>query len=337
MRHPTPARSSCSFNLCAPDHGEAVAWSAPANCHEAAASEGAATKVLTGIGVAPGHHGEILQGTFANSEGRLIRGLVSLPFPHLQSIAWTVIGEDNEIAVDPPRKSKVAYAVDLMLQRVSGLARRGVAVRVLSSIPEGVGLGSSTADIVAALRSVSAALQTLLSPEQQLAIAVEAEAASDGVMFAGAARMVAQREGRVLEVLPGRLPAMGLISVNSDPERPVDTLDLAPARYDDRELSEFQRLRARLRIAVERRDLAAIARIATVSATINQRHLPQRQFEEIVRLGRNHGALGVQVAHSGRMIGLILPPNLDRIDCRVSELCQRLTELELLPTFYSRL
>lgn len=289
-----------------------------------------------GIGVAPGHHGEILQGVFHGREGRKHRGLVTLPFPMLQSIGWASRLPHNGIAIDPPAKSKAASAVGTLLARYGHDDRKGVAVRVRSSIPERYGLGSSTADIVAALRCVSDTLGLLLSPEEELAIAVSAEAASDGIMFVDRAYLVAHREGRVLEGFADTLPPLGLMSVNNDPDNPVETLGFTPARYEDAEIEEFGRLRRRLRNAIEAGDLCALAEVASCSAAMNERHLPQPHFEDIRFLARRCGAHGLQVAHSGRMIGIIFPPDLEANDRRVLMVAGGLRELGLLPTFYTR-
>lgn len=285
---------------------------------------------------APAHHGEVLQGVFLDADGRKRRGLVSLIFPQLRSVAWArrTSGADVEIS---PEKSKAAAAVRLLLERFGARGAFGISLRVKSRIPEGFGLGSSTADVVAALRSVSALLGRGLAPEDELSLAVRAEGASDGAMFHGGACLIAHREGRVIERFGRPLPSMGLISVNAAPERPVDTLALAPARYDAAEIASFGRLRAALRRAIEKSDLAALAGVATMSAEINEKRLAQPRFADIKLLARSAGALGLQVAHSGRMIGLVLPPGLAPGDARVRALLGGLRELGLAPEFHPAL
>ncbi len=43
--------------------------------------ESTATRTRIGVGFAQGHHGELLQGMFADATGRLRRALVTLPAP----------------------------------------------------------------------------------------------------------------------------------------------------------------------------------------------------------------------------------------------------------------
>jgi uncharacterized protein involved in propanediol utilization len=45
--------------------------------------------------------------------------------------------------------------------------------------------------------------------------------------------------------------------------------------------------------------------VATESATLNQRFVSLRGFREIVALADEFGALGVQIAHSGTVAGIL--------------------------------
>jgi uncharacterized protein involved in propanediol utilization len=46
-----------------------------------------------------------------------------------------------------------------------------------------------------------------------------------------------------------------------------------------------------------------------LSATISQRHLPKRRFDAVLALAKEHGACGIQVAHSGTLSGVLLDGN----------------------------
>jgi uncharacterized protein involved in propanediol utilization len=51
-----------------------------------------------------------------------------------------------------------------------------------------------------------------------------------------------------------------------------------------------------------------LGRVATISASISQRHLPKPHWDNVLQLAEEHGALGVQVAHSGTLFGILLDP-----------------------------
>jgi uncharacterized protein involved in propanediol utilization len=128
----------------------------------------------------------------------------------------------------------------------------------------------------------------------------------DPIMFDREVVLFAQREGRVLEAFGSWIPPYVVVSVDTDVgTNGVDTLSLPPPQYTDAELEVFDGLVARARAAFEQRDVAGIATVATESATLNQRLVALRGFREIVALAGEFGALGVQIAHSGTVAGIL--------------------------------
>ncbi|MCL4370755.1 MAG: hypothetical protein M1380_07580, partial [Chloroflexi bacterium] len=55
-----------------------------------------------------------------------------------------------------------------------------------------------------------------------------------------------------------------------------------------------------------------VGQAATLSARINQRLLPKSELERVIRLGEEHGALGVCAAHSGTLLGVLFSPENER-------------------------
>ncbi|MGL3111829.1 GHMP family kinase ATP-binding protein [Bradyrhizobium sp. BR 1432] len=144
-------------------------------------------------GVGVGHHGEILQGAFRDAAGQIHRGLVTLPCSRFNCVAWAAPRSEPSVDVDPPDKSKVRRAIALLLSQI-GAHALGLSIRLRSNIPVGYGLGSSTADIVAALKAAAAVLSIRLTPANLLKLCVTAEEASDGTMFTSRAVLAAHRK-----------------------------------------------------------------------------------------------------------------------------------------------
>jgi len=251
------------------------------------------------------HHGELLQGVFEGADGRLHRGLVTLPLPSLRARATFWPRRLGAIATRPARRSKAARAAALALAHL-GFSGHGGELTLESEIPLGHGYGSSTADVIATLRAVAAAAGTSLRRATTARLAAAAEGASDAIAYGTQAVLFAQREGRMLELLGAELPPLVVVSLVSGQERAVDTLALAPARYDSGEIEFFRALRGLLRCAVERQDPWLLGRVATASARIGQRHLPKPRFEHALGLAREHGTCGLQVSHSGSLMGILL-------------------------------
>lgn len=288
---------------------------------------------MRGSGFAIGHHGEILQGVFRDEDNRLHRGLVTLPFPPRYSIAVAEPIDGIEVLVSPKHKTKSREAARLVLDE-NGYSGMGIKLTLNSNIQEGFGLGSSTTDVVATIRATASLLGLQLKVSTIFRLAVRAEAASDGTMFTGNPRLVCPREGTVLERFERRIPEFSLISVNVAPNRPVDTLAHPPNRYTGDEIKEFGELRKLLRRALENGSLGDLGEIATRSAVINQRYLPQPHFHSLLELSQSTSAFGLQVAHSGRMVGMFLDPRLEKEDKSVEHIQRELLRLNLFSEFF---
>lgn len=257
-----------------------------------------------GRGRTRGHHGEILQGAFEQPDGTLIRGLVSHTTPLFKSTAVFTPGPPGPVLVEPEWKRKALRAAELALHRFGG--RCGGKLKISSNMVPRWGLGSSTSDVVSAVRAVAHALGRTVSPEIIARIAVESETACDSTMFGERAVLFAQRRGIVIEDLGRRLPAVHTLGFNTDPSGwGVDTLQYPPARYNWAEIEAFRPLLGLLRHAVRRQDPQALGQVASASARINQRFLPKPRFDEIERITERCGGVGVQVAHSGSIVGIL--------------------------------
>jgi uncharacterized protein involved in propanediol utilization len=137
---------------------------------------------------------------------------------------------------------------------------------------------------------------------------VAAEGASDAT-FWDQPVLFAQRQGHVIEDYKSPLPPMEVLAFHTAPDGTgIDTLALPVPRYGVEEIERFERLRTLLRVALARSDVRGVAAVATGSARINQRHLPQPGFDQVTAIAQRVGASGVQVAHSGEVGGLLFEP-----------------------------
>ncbi|MGN6146259.1 MAG: GHMP family kinase ATP-binding protein [Mesorhizobium sp.] len=279
---------------------------------------------LSGAATAIAHHGELVQGVFHDDDGQLHRGLVTLPLTKLRSSATFTRTESSALTTDPASKSKAAAAARLALKHLGG--NLGGILSIRSAIAAGHGYGSSTADVVAAIRAVAAAHDVHLTPTRIAMLAVAAEQASDAIAFDDQAVLFAQREGRVLENFDGSLPPLLVVGFKANGGLPIDTLRLPPARYNSAEIQQFQVVRALVSRAVRYQDPYCAGRAATVSAQISQRHLPKQDFDRVIEIAWETGACGVQVAHSGSLIGVLFDlagTNVQRLAERAAAAAQQ--------------
>lgn len=273
-----------------------------------------------GVASAPIHHGEILQGVFPH-QGRLTRGLVTLPCAVHTTRASFIPARGGEFTVSPAWKTKAVRAARLTAEACvpPGEGPVGGHLELTGDVPLRRGFGSSTSDVLAAAWAVQDALVRPLSPEETARIAVRAETASDSLMFKESSVLFAQREGEVIEDFGHRMPAVRVLGFGSRPEnegKGIDTLALPPAEYDTAELDLFAELQVMLREAVHTKDVALVGAVASASTDVNQRHLPIPRLDGLRAVVRETGALGIQTAHSGDIAGLLYDRDAPDVEAR---------------------
>lgn len=264
----------------------------------------------------PGSCGELVQGT---EQGRPF--LVTCPI----NCYTTVRVSDAFTGIHGlGRKSQAALAA--VLARL-GQAAFPWGLRLVSELPHGKGMASSSADIAATAAAVSLAFGQQLSPEEIMAIAVSIEP-TDGVFYPGCIKMN-QLTGEVLAAYP-ELPALQLSIF--DTGGVVDTWhyhahpDLAACNA----ASEPQIMEALGCLERGRNgDAAALAEAAALSALANQTILPKAGLPELLLEVRRLGALGVNAAHSGTVIGVLWPADQPAADLQAAKQQLRRSHPEL--------
>jgi uncharacterized protein involved in propanediol utilization len=277
---------------------------------EAPRADMGSSAARVGLGVAGHHHGELFQGALMRG-GELVSCLITMPArgmgskARFRATAPAGAGEAGvALEVVPGWKSKAARAARLTLASL-GVPAMG-RLEIECAVATGVGLGSSTCDVVAAIRAVCNAFDAELDDDAVARLTIEAEGAADPIMFGGNVVLFAQRQGRVLESWGAWIPAYVVLSVDTDVgARGVDTLGLPVPSYTDAELQAFENMVARMREAFRQQDRVTIAAVARESATLNQRFLPMRKFREICAFADDWGALGLQISHSGTVAGVL--------------------------------
>ncbi len=256
-----------------------------------------------GIASAPGTCGELAQGLL---DGTSV--MVTCPID-LHTTATVALFEGSGRVHGPANAPKARRAVALTL---ASLGRTGLDARLSleGQIPRKKGMASSTADVAAAIGAAAAALDVTLSVRRQadLALAVEP---SDGVMVPGVA-LFDHRNGRIARSL-GDPPAMRILILEF-----ADTVDTEAFNAVDRDVelrrqaARFQEALALITAGVACADAELVGRGATESALAYQRVLPKPQLPAVLELRRAAGAMGINVAHSGTVMGLLFAEDAER-------------------------
>lgn len=269
---------------------------------------------------APGSCGELVQGTLS---GRHF--LITCPVD-----LYTVV------TVEPGGHEALAGGKTVEAVRRTwaylGVACPQFAVTVRSALPRGKGMASSSADISAACQAAALAAGRTLSPDEIADIALSIEP-TDGIFYPGVV-MFDHVRGLTRRPL-GAPPPMSILIFDAGGE--VDTLEFN-RRRDLAQLNAAKEAEVRQAVDLVSRGLAAgdpllIGRGATLSARANQTILQKPCLDKVIAIAGRQGAVGVNTAHSGTVIGVLFAgqPAAALAEARASilEACPELEFLRL--------
>ena len=157
-------------------------------------------------------------------------------------------------------------------------------IKLKSELPIGKGMASSSADIAAIGKAVSLALGTDLAAEEIAELAASIEP-TDGVFYDGIVAM---------NPITGQI----LSKIHTLPEYNIVVFDFGGKI----ETIDFKR-RSNLNLTELPQEIDI--NMATTSALANQSILYKPELEDIINLAKSMGTLGISIAHTGTVIGLI--------------------------------
>lgn len=269
-----------------------------------------------GTFISPGSCGELFQG--------IIDGIplhITCPIDIYTSARACLI--EGGLSM-PPQKAKAAEAVKAFIKGF-GLTGAGVKIELKSDLPVGKGMASSTADIAASLTAASEAFGFELGFDEiaRLALAVEP---TDGVFLPGIAAFD-HHQGRISEVLGGA-PALGIVILDFGGS--VDSLSYASHRikYNKEQSARLEESFELVKQGIARGDLEAVGAGSTISARVNQSYLYKPALEGVISYAKTVGAYGVNVAHSGSVIGVLVDGH--EVDDLKKRFCRRFSGADIL-------
>ena len=252
---------------------------------------------------APGTCGELAQGMLDG-----VVCMVTCPID-MYSTATVELRPGRSDVAAPPDSPKAKQAVRATLAYL-GKEDVGARLTLDSPLPRGKGMASSTADVAAAIAATGYAAGCELSPPQIAEIALGIEP-SDGVMFPGVA-VFDHREGRVARTL-GQPPAIHVVILDFGGSVDTQEFNLADREQVLRETApQVKEAVALIEEGIRQGDPVLVGRGATMSAIANQRALFNPHLEAVAELAEETGAVGVNVAHSGTVIGMLVAGGLQQ-------------------------
>ena len=243
----------------------------------------------------PGSCGELVQGT---ADG--LNFLVTCPIDLYSQVTVDLSPSGR---TTPPAGPKTREAVRRTLAYL-GIVVADVAIEVKSELPAGKGMASSSADIAAACLATALAAGRTIEPAEICRIALDIEP-TDGIFLSGITQ-IDHVTGKLLRSL-GTPPPITIAVLDAGGE--VDTIDFNQrsdlGSLNRRKEPEVQRALQLVEQGVRNGDAALVGAGATLSARANQPILCKPALERIIEISRSYGAVGVNAAHSGTVLGVL--------------------------------
>lgn len=261
--------------------------------------------------------------------------LFTLPVSEFASTGTVVLdSRQQQPRVTPPDRTRALTAV-VSAARALGLASAQVDLEIASNIPVGKGCASSTADVMASIAALLDATHTQTPDAVVHAFGglVAKDIEWGDYLFSDSIALCLQRSHTLVREYETDL-RWRIVCV--DEGGVVDTAQFhVQQRASRRQAQHFDLLARQLDTALREGDYVTAAQIGTESALINQRELPKRTMPVMRRVAAATGALGLAVAHTGTVIGLIFSEHQDDATLRMHESLRLLDAEGLAPRMLS--
>lgn len=259
-----------------------------------------------GVGRCSGTFGELLQGVDMNNEDFL----VTFPVNRFSTVRYMPFNED--LLVYPVHKQKSRRLAEMILEHYHKPIR-GI-IEISSDLPEGKGLASSSADLVATARAIQSYFDLPMSNEVLECFLAKIEP-TDGVMYSGITAFY-HKQVKLNQIL-GHLPSLTVMSIDEGGEVDTVIFNQCKKKFSDHERHAYQTLLQLMIESVAAQDLLTIGSISTQSAMLNQRFIEKKTFSDLSNINREIGGLGIITAHSGTSIGILLNPSEDQYEFKL--------------------
>ena len=255
----------------------------------------------------PGSCGELVQGTHGGTPY-----LVTCPINLYTRVTVT---DKHKNIIGLGVKSQAALNRTL---HYLGKSEFDFGITLSSELPIGKGMASSSADIAAVCFAVAAAYGVELTAPEVSRIAAGIEP-TDGVFFENIIR-INHMTGECLETMVD-FPRLQIAVF--DVGGAVDTVTFHQRTdLDELSIKNERRTDAAMELIRSSTSPEAWAKAATESSLANQTILPKKELPELIDSAMKRGALGVNIAHSGTVIGVLFSP--ETIQEHIDEIAGRL-------------
>ncbi len=264
-----------------------------------------------GQGICNGSFGEILQGFLPGNK----KFLVNVKIRNASYVTVTVTScqysnEKEAQYAESYRNYSKSYKI--VRNILADLGRHDDCyLEVHSDIPIGKGLSSSTADMIASVRGLSAAVSIAVKPDYVARMVTEIEP-NDGLHYVGTSAYH-HTMGELIANFD-YTPPLHILGIDLGGE--VDTVQFNKIQltWTEEEMEHYQNLLKEIQKTYGGRDLVRICQIATESARLWQKVRYKPELDRVLNVMEDTEALGVLNTHSGTYLGLLYPDSRTDLD-----------------------
>ena len=266
-------------------------------------------------GVCPASCGEFVQGVLDNEE------YLSSYAINLFSVA--TLEEGKEVIHTGPKKSRRAMELVFEKFNIPVDESKKISLNINSQIPIGKGMASSTADIGATINATLSMLGKTLTGEEISKLAVKIEA-TDSLLLNR--HSIFNPLTADIKKYMGGIDNAKVVILEPDDILDTKSIRMTPnyRMYKMQNKEIIKKSFSLLDEGLDKNDLSLVGKACTYSSLANENIHKKPFLKEIIEISDKFGCYGVNIAHSGTVIGILMDKEMD--DKRV---IQYLREIEI--------
>ncbi|MDO0471027.1 cobalamin biosynthesis protein [Clostridioides difficile] len=257
---------------------------------------------MKSYGICPASCGEFVQGTIDDEE-------------YLCSYAIDMYSEvyiEEKLVDINLGRYKSRLAIEKVFEKFNLPKKytKNISLNINSKIPVGKGMASSTADIGATIKATLSLIDKDLSSEEISKLAAEIEPTDS--IFIDKNSIFNPLNGTVIKYL-GNLTNAKVIIL--EPNKVLDTMkirlrqDYNKLKVENKEV--IKKSFALLEEGLKKNNLSLVGEACTLSSLANENIEKKEYLNEIIKISKKYGAYGVNIAHSGTVVGILIDKSMN--------------------------
>ena len=253
-------------------------------------------------GVCPASCGEFVQGVLDNEE------YLSSYAINLFSVA--TLEEGKEVIHTGPTKSRKAMELVFEKFNIPVEESKKISLNINSLIPVGKGMASSTADIGATIKATLSMLGKSLTGEEISKLAVKIEA-TDSLLLNR--HSIFNPLTADIKKYMGGIDNAKVVILEPDDILDTKSIRMTPnyRMYKMQNKEIIKESFSLLDEGLARNNLSLVGKACTYSSLANENIHKKPFLKEIIEISDKFGCYGVNIAHSGTVIGILMDKEMD--------------------------